>query len=427
DTITMTFSLPGDKILRTEAGITSFIREHTAKGRVRIRLLASLLGSLNFAADYACPIGRIFLREAEMQKVEALGKNSEDFDAFVRLSQPAIDDLSHWLHARLLHQSCSIADPVPELTLRTDASQRGWGMQLVEREVACGGRWTNSETGSINFLELLAVQRALSACEAELMNCCVLLQSDNVTCVAHLNNFGGSVCRRLNRISKQILCWCSARGIRLKAQHIPGKDNHVADFHSRVFSDETEWSLCQQVFVRICQVLQFQPRIDLFASSANAKLRRFMSWAFDSDAVASDAFAHSWTGRDPYIFSPFSLMPRCLRKIVNDAVALALIVAPCWPTQLWFSQLLDMSVSPICLFSSRRILGVSLPRHFELLAVLVTGATCRRQIDKYRRRFSTLSPRIIYDRALGGSTRANREPGKTFYRDGVSIPVWRLQ
>ena len=47
----------------------------------------------------------------------------------------------------------------------------------------------------------------------------------------------------------------------------------------------------------------------------------------------------------PYIFPPFSLIPRILSKIKSDTVEKAIIIVPFWPTQSWFSLLISVIIS----------------------------------------------------------------------------------
>ena len=55
--------------------------------------------------------------------------------------------------------------------------------------------------------------------------------------------------------------------------------------------------------------------------------------------IESDAFSISWAGMYPYLFPPFALIPGCLDKISREEVS-AVLIAPVWPGQLWFPQLL---------------------------------------------------------------------------------------
>ena len=54
---------------------------------------------------------------------------------------------------------------------------------------------------------------------------------------------GGSHSRNCNTIARETILWCRERNISLTITHLPGKLNVVADETSRVFHDNTEWSL----------------------------------------------------------------------------------------------------------------------------------------------------------------------------------------
>ena len=63
--------------------------------------------------------------------------------------------------------------------------------------------------------------------------------------------------------------------ITLTAYHVPGIDNVIADFQSRVFVDRLEWMLHPQIFTQLCNQLQFHPRNRLVcfeAKSSDASL-----------------------------------------------------------------------------------------------------------------------------------------------------------
>ena len=74
----------------------------------------------------------------------------------------------------------------------------------------------------------------------------------------------------------KILTWCSRKQVTLKAQHIPGRLNIIADKLSRLGQTiQTEWSLLL-VFQLICSRCH-QPQVDLFATRFNNKLSQFDS------------------------------------------------------------------------------------------------------------------------------------------------------
>ena len=81
-----------------------------------------------------------------------------------------------------------------------------------------------------------------------------------------------------------------------------------------------------------------------------------MSWRPDPYAMATNAFKASWVDLQAYAFPPFSLIGRCLQKVRQERATIVLI-APVWPTQVWYPWLLGMLIQ--C--------PILLPSHEELL------------------------------------------------------------
>ena len=100
-------------------------------------------------------------------------------------------------------------------------------------------------------------------------------------------------------------------------------------------SDSSNWMLDRVVFEALEQ--QLGPfSIDLFASRTNHQLPTYCSWRRDRMAWAVDALSIPWAKLNSYMFPPFSLIPHCLNKLR----AMGVLVAPVWPSQVWFPQLL---------------------------------------------------------------------------------------
>ncbi len=55
----------------------------------------------------------------------------------------------------------------------------------------------------------------------------------------------------------------------------------------------------------------------------------------------NDLAYENWKTKMFYAFPPFSLVPGCLQKLTQDQ-ATGILIAPFWPTQAWFPQLLQM-------------------------------------------------------------------------------------
>ena len=109
---------------------------------------------------------------------------------------------------------------------------------------------------------------------------------DNTSAISYVNRYGGCHCSVMNDISKTIWEWCIQQHIDIKAVHIAGVDNTMADTLSRDYNRNVEWSLDPDVFVSLCYVFG-HPDIDLFASRLNNKLPLYYSWKPDPGASGS--------------------------------------------------------------------------------------------------------------------------------------------
>jgi hypothetical protein len=87
------------------------------------------------------------------------------------------------------------------------------------------------------------------------------------------------------------------------------------------------------------------PSIDLFATRWNHKLPKYVSAdPFDSDAVWTDAWSGKWSDwKFPFIHTTPALIPRCLQRL-NDEGIVALLIAPMWPSQMWWNTLKKMTI-----------------------------------------------------------------------------------
>ena len=117
----------------------------------------------------------------------------------------------------------------------------------------------------------------------------MLVSSDNSTVVSYINKEGGTHSFEMCALMWIILALSNAREIHIRARHIPGNLNVIADSLSRrARAIQTEWSLHPLVFREICQVWH-KPMVDLFATSLNAKLPTYVSPVPDDKAWQIDA------------------------------------------------------------------------------------------------------------------------------------------
>ena len=148
------------------------------------------------------------------------------------------------------------------LQIFTDASKEGWGAHL--NEFTARGTWSLPESKlHINYLELKAVFLALKEFQNLCANKIVLVATNNTTVMSYINKEGGTRSGTLCALLWRILTWCTRHQVTLKARHIPGRLNVVADKLSKLGQTiQTEWSLLPEVFQAICSRWH-QPQIYL--------------------------------------------------------------------------------------------------------------------------------------------------------------------
>ena len=111
-----------------------------------------------------------------------------------------------------------------------------------------------------------------------------------------------------------------------------------------------EWMLDPNIFEKACKLF-FLPDSALYATKINTRLIRFVSWKSDPDAYHTNAFSLSWTEGLNYIFPPFSIIVRVLKKIQEDKATL-LVIFPLWPIQTYFPRALQLLVKELVPFAA---------------------------------------------------------------------------
>ena len=209
------------------------------------------------------------------------------------------------------------------IQLFTDASNEGWGAYLDQS--CTKGLWSDQEKRlHINVLKLKAVSLALRSFKDQCQNQTVSVATDNSTVVAYINK------EELTQQRYVLCCGRSWHHITLRARHIPGCLNVMADLLSRSNQvQSTEWSLHPQVFKQICQKW-FTPHVDLFATHLNHKLPLYISPVPDPKAWDIDALNINWTGLTAYAYPSTALLHRVIQKI-RQCYCLIIVIAPGWP------------------------------------------------------------------------------------------------
>ena len=346
DSVSFTVSVPEDKILAVQS------KCHTAlSSKISIRFLSSILGSLEFFR-WGCPVAALHYRGLQRNVNFFLSRNLP-YSFKVYISEDARSDLDWWSSCGSSLPPRSLAPFSADITIFSDASNSGWGAWTPSGSVS--GKWSETESSlHINILELMAVLYAFQSLFRTTYSCAVMVKSDNSTVVAYINKQGGTTCRKLCDLALELWEFCIVRNISLAASHVAGIHNERADKISRLDVVDHDYSLSPSTFDSLSHVLSFPLTVDLFASRLNYKIVNYVSWHADPYSTSSDAFSFLWHD-SVYLFPPLPLIDRVLCKFLNDNVLHGLLICPYWPSQPWFSKLLDLLIDFPILFPTAEI------------------------------------------------------------------------
>ena len=148
----------------------------------------------------------------------------------------------------------------------TDASTQGWGAHMGDSQIS--GTWTSTDRKlHNNCLELKAVVSALQHWAPVLQGHQVMIATDNSTVVSYISKQGGTHSPTLLCLTVELLLWLEAQNIIVRARHIPGCLNVIADHLSHLNQPiSTEWSLHPEIVKRIFR-LWGTPEVDMFCNS----------------------------------------------------------------------------------------------------------------------------------------------------------------
>ena len=339
----MNIRVPKEKLKKLHAMVREILEAPTTSGRE----LAKFVGTAS-SLSLGIPPAPLFYRALQQVKNSVIHAPL-GLDTQIELDASQKEELQWWLNHAHQWNGRSLAPPKDTLWIQTDASKTGWGACC--QEGSTGGPWTTEEAEfHINYLELLAGFLAIQTFAKHRSNLTIYIQLDSVAAQTYINKKGGTRSPPLSQLAKELWTWCMKKSIILEADHIPGKENTVADSESRVPKDRWDWMLNPELFSLINQ--RFGPlEVDLFASRISTQLPRFYSWRPDPQAEAIDAFKQVWVGNN-YANPPWAIIPRVLSQVKRQCARLVL-VAPVWKSQVWYPVLLTLLVDHPCLLPAR--------------------------------------------------------------------------
>ena len=263
-------------------------------------------------------------------------------DVLVPVSEDIMREVTWWGN---IHRGMAlpVVLPDPDIRIFTDACVSGWGAHVGDTVIK--GSWDPRERLlHINVLEMRAVRMALQGMGLKAHQF-VLVSTDNTSVVSYINRQGGTRSLSLWRETIRLFQFLQRLSVTIRAVHIPGRLNVIADMLSREGQIlPTEWSLNQSVVHALFKEWG-TPQIDLFATRYNHKCLVFVSPVPDHLAYSTDALSMDWNHLWGYAFPPQPILTKVIQKIRISECRIILI-ASAWTQQPWFPDLLELSARP---------------------------------------------------------------------------------
>ncbi len=192
-----------------------------------------LLG-LMAAASPVLPLGLLQMRPFLWWMKELRLHPTVPATRLIRVSRSCCRHLLMWRDPVFLQSGVRMGAIHSRHMITTDASMTGWGAVFEGRPAS--GEWKEEFLfWHINCLEHRAVFLALKYFLPVLGGYHIIVRTDNMAVVSHVNRQVGSRLRTLDRLARHLLLWSQDKFLSLRAVHVPG----VLNLAGR-FSVETE-------------------------------------------------------------------------------------------------------------------------------------------------------------------------------------------
>ena len=225
-----------------------------------------------------------------------------------------------------------------ECYLYTDSSTQGWGAKL--QDLTASGIWSQDQAQlHINVLELQAIWLGLRAFSQRVENTRVALMSDNTSAVAYLEKSGGHQIARNERFSHGHMSVGREEGNDSSSPLSSRASECVSGPSVPEGSNPQDRVEPKPDCSRQDLSCLGRPFVDLFALGKNTKLAICVSPIREETSWKVDSLVQNWDDLYAYAYPPTSLIRACLNKVRTENVEIVLI-APVWPNQEWFPDLL---------------------------------------------------------------------------------------
>ena len=281
-----------------------------------------------------------------LRNVYRLLKQRDSWQDVLTIDEATVGDLEWWIKAldtwngkafRSESKSC--------IQITTDASEIAWGGTMIGcPHIMAQGYWDDHMSNQHPHLrEIMAVLMTLESFLPYIKGKAVQVLTDNITTAAYIN-FQGGASKLLDGVARNIWLLSITNAIQIQARYLPGVMNQEADRLSRL-SNLYEWKLHPQLFKYLDQL--YGPHtIDRFASMSTRQCKRYNSLHLDPWTEGVDALhQNNWASENNFVNPPFRLLSKILNHI-RATESNATIIAPMWPAQPWYPELVNMAVHP---------------------------------------------------------------------------------
>ncbi|KAA6366730.1 MAG: hypothetical protein EZS28_037744 [Streblomastix strix] len=196
--------------------------------------------------------------------------------------------------------------------------------------------------------EIKAITQSLRSFAKFLKNSRVkslLIRYDNSTAIFDIKKWRAST--SLIKEIKQVHQTIEKLGIQIQITHLPGVKNEVADTLSRL-SRAGDYKLKEKIFLQTSLQMNLNPAIELFSQFFIIVQPRFMSTIREHREIAIDALSQVRKKEFLQIHLPLTLLPAFRKKIREEQIE-AMIIAPLWSNQIWYTQLVNVNVQSLML------------------------------------------------------------------------------
>ena len=232
DTMKMIISITADRLTR----IRQLLKEWLKKKKASKRDIQSLIGQLSFISK-CVPQSRIFLNRL-LSVLRGMVKQTQ----VIVLTDDFKLDLRWWDEFVSIYNGASMIPEeqwsAPDAVICTDSCETGCGGY-------CGSEFFHSSFPGailqqdlcIHNLEILAVVVAVRLWSGEVKGRKILVYCDNEASVSAINS-GKSTDRFTAAALRELWYWCCLADFQIRALHIPGVENRLADYLSRWHLEE---------------------------------------------------------------------------------------------------------------------------------------------------------------------------------------------